>query len=319
MPSSSLLLGLDVGGSTTHLRGEYVDDDGSPPPANRSVRIDRRGPGANPNRVGRAPAVRTLTDLVTDALSSGPSPDRIVLCAGVSGAGRTDAQDALANALQTALSDPTRTVRVEVVHDGRIALDAAYNTESGVVVIAGTGSLVLARTEDGTLHRAGGWGPRLGDPGSGHALGRAGLAAVAAAFDGGPETHLQARLRNAFDIEDRDHLLHALYRGEIDLAAIAPLVIDAAREDDAVATALLTEATNALATQVSWIARHDNSIAPRVTLVGGLIEHSVYTNALRRALDNHVPAWSVAPLDAAPVSGALRRARRRADAPASDP
>ncbi len=307
MPDSTLLIGLDVGGSTTRLRGEYAD------PADPSDLIERRGPGANPNREGRETAVRTLVDLITDALPAA-APDRLVLCAGVAGAGRADEQSALAEALQTALDAPQRSVQVEVVHDGQIALDAAYDAESGVIVIAGTGSLVLARTDDGTLHRAGGWGPVLGDPGSGHALGRAGLRAVAAALDGGPETDLQMRLRDAYDIAGRDQLLTAVYRNDLDVAAVAPLVLDAARADDDVATRLLTDETDALADLVAWLARRVSSVSPRVRLLGGLVDDPLYARTLRRALSDHVPVWSVDRLEMPPVMGALWRARRCAEA-----
>lgn len=309
MSASTLLLGLDVGGSTTHLRGEYVD---APDCADEPTRLDRQGPGANPNRDGRAPALRTLVSLVTDVLADIPSPDRLVLCAGVSGAGRTDDQDAFATALQNALAAPDRTIHVEVVHDGHIALDAAYDTGSGIIVIAGTGSLVLGRDADGALHRAGGWGPILGDAGSGHALGRAALRAVAAALDGGPDTALCSRLHTAFALRTRDQLLEAVYQDEVDVAAVAPLLVDAAHAGDAVASRLLTDATDALAEQVSWIASQNRSIAPRITLLGGLLEAPFYAQALRQALAAVVPEWTVNQLETASVTGALRRARRLA-------
>lgn len=311
MPDTALLIGLDVGGSSTHLRGEYLHTGASAPPSRRRS-IEDHGPGANPNRVGPTTAARTLVTLVTNALPADADTLPLFLCAGVSGAGRVEEQDALTDALRTALEDAGCRPSVEVVHDGCIALDAAYGPESGAIVIAGTGSLVLARARDGTLHRAGGWGPLLGDAGSGHALGRAGLRAVAAAFDGGPATSLRARLQAAADIPDREALLHAVYQETIDIASVAPMVVEAAQNDDAVAARVLADTTAALAEQVGWLADRDFAIVPRLALLGGLVQDDHYTRVLREALQEHVPTWSIEPLGTAPVVGALRRAHRLA-------
>jgi len=66
-----------------------------------------------------------------------------------------------------------------VCGDEEIALDAAFSGGAGILVIAGTGSNVVGRGDDGTLFNAGGWGPVLGDEGSGYWIG---LEAVRAAL-----------------------------------------------------------------------------------------------------------------------------------------
>ena len=63
--------------------------------------------------------------------------------------------------------------------------------EPGVVVIAGTGSIAYGVSQRGVAARAGGWGPTLGDEGSGYWIGRRALAAVMRDADGrGPRTAL---------------------------------------------------------------------------------------------------------------------------------
>lgn len=256
-----------------------------------------------------------LVDLVRESMRDRPIPERIAVCAGVSGAGRAEEQEALTEALHDALSEVARSVHVEVVHDALIALDAAYDTDSGVIVIAGTGSVVLGRTTSGALVRAGGWGHLLGDPGSGYAIGRAGLQAVAEAFDGGEETLLQARLREQRGIEGRDDLIHAVYRDEITMQSVAPLVVEAAAGTDVVASGILDSQAADLTEQVRWLLERDESIAPRITLLGGMLENEHYAGVLRRRLHDHFSDWSVEKLQTEPVTGALRRARRlvRAD------
>lgn len=62
-------------------------------------------------------------------------------------------------------------VPVSVVHDTRLLL-AAGHAETGVAVIAGTGSAAWGINADGEQARAGGWGYLLGDEGSGYWFGR---------------------------------------------------------------------------------------------------------------------------------------------------
>jgi N-acetylglucosamine kinase-like BadF-type ATPase len=298
--TTHFIVGLDAGGSKTLLRGEHV---GHPEP------IERRGPGANPNRVGMEEAAGILVDLIDESLQGRSVPDRISVCAGVSGAGRAEEQEALGEAIRGTLSGPGCTVHVEVVHDALIALDAAYDAESGLIVIAGTGSVALARTVEGRLLRVGGWGHLLGDPGSGYSVGQKGLRAVAAACDGGDATTLRARLREQFGIEDREQLIHAVYQDGISMQDVAPLVVDAAA-DDAVAAGILADEADGLAEQVGWLVDQSDPITPRITLLGGMIQNDRYDRVLRGRLRDHFPDWSVRQLQTEPVTGALRRARR---------
>ena len=301
MPSPPLLVGLDVGASTTRLRAQCPGS---------GDRVERRGPGANPNQTGLDQTATILVNLIEEAIAACPTVDCLAVCAGVAGAGRESEQARLATALRRALTGPERTVHVEVVPDAVIALDAAYDEGSGIVVIAGTGSMVLGRTPDGTLRRAGGWGRALGDDGSGYALGRAGLRAVAAAVDGGPDTALRPRLRDKFGIDDRDSLLDAVYQSDLDVASVAPLVLDAAANGDTIATDCLATQVARLADQVGWLLARDTALPPRLTLAGGLTQNDHYVHHLRRALADRVPDVAVERLRDEPVAGALRRARR---------
>lgn len=274
-----------------------------------SEQVNREGPAANPHRSGVASAARTLASLVREALQAHHSVDRLSVCAGVAGAGRPEEQEALATHLRRVLADDAGAVHVEVVHDARIALEAAFGSGSGLVVVAGTGSVVFGRARDGTMHRAGGWGYRLGDPGSGHAVGRAGLRAVAAAFDGGAATSLRARVDARWGIEGREELFHRVYQDELALQKVAPLVLEAAAEGDSVAAGILTSQADALVEQVGWLLDKAEDIAPRLALLGGMLENDHYAQVLRRSLRVRVPDWSVEVLGQEPVVGALRRAR----------
>jgi N-acetylglucosamine kinase-like BadF-type ATPase len=304
VPAHHVAVGLDAGGSTTQLIAEWEQV---------SERVDRCGPPANPTQVGRTQSVQVLSALVKEATASRGPIGRLAVCAGVAGAGRPDEQRALADRLRRELADEAGAVAVEVVHDACIALDAAFGPESGMVIIAGTGSVVLARTRAGTTRRAGGWGHLLGDPGSGYAVGRAGLRAVAAAFEGGDDTALRARVAEEYGVDDRAALLQGVYQEEWSLQDVAPLVIEAAADGDAVATDILTSQVAGLLRQVEWLLDETTDLAPRVALVGGMVQNEHYAALLRRALADRVPDGSVKVPQDEPVVGALRRARRLKD------
>lgn len=299
--SQRLALGLDAGGTETHLLAEW--DAGAD-------RMERRGPAANLQRAGTDAVVSTLGALIRDVLRERESVGRVAVCAGVAGAGRVDEQEEVQGRLQAALAGAAEEVRVAVTHDAAIALEAAFGSENGLVVIAGTGSVVFGRGGGGTTQRAGGWGHRLGDLGSGHAVGRAGLRAVAAALDGGPRTTLQARVQERYDIGTRAELLRWAYREKTALANVAPLVGAAAAAGDAVAEEILVSQTAALARQAAWVVDAVGDPAPHIAVLGGMLRSEPYAQALRQALRAQMPTASVERLQQAPVAGALRRAHQ---------
>ena len=86
-----------------------------------------------------------------------------------------------------------------IVNDALIALVAGAGASPGVVLISGTGSIAYGVSPHGVAARAGGWGPTLGDEGSGYWIGRRALAAVMRDSDGrGPQTDLTRARARAF-------------------------------------------------------------------------------------------------------------------------
>lgn len=271
----------------------------------------RLGPGVNFQRDGAERGADVLAALIEEVRAAVPEAALAGVVAGVAGAGRADEQAALAGCLRQRLGLAPEALVVE--HDAAIALEAAFGGESGMIVVAGTGSVVLARTEAGALHRAGGWGPGIDDPGSGIALGRAALVAVAADFDGGTPTALRQRLAERYGIATPDDLIAHTYGAGWTMQDLAPLVIEAAEADDWVATRILTTQANALAQQArQLVARAPEPIAPRVALLGGLTGRPTYRACLSEAIRRHLPDREVAPLTRSPVEGALALACRAA-------
>ncbi|MDP9052591.1 MAG: hypothetical protein M3O31_18000 [Acidobacteriota bacterium] len=156
--------------------------------------------------------------------------------------------------------------------DEEIALAAAFPSASGILVIAGTGSNVIGRASDGSLHSAGGWGPILGDEGSGFWIGLEAIRAALRAHDRSHQPHddidhpdnsarLLAEIQRAFNLNSLPELI-ALgnHRGDAnraapDFASLAPVVAHCAEHGNPIAVAILNRAGEQLAAQVALVAR----------------------------------------------------------------
>lgn len=142
-----------------------------------------------------------LEELVRGAGLAGEPIEAMVLGLTSLPAGTAD-RTALAEGLRARLN-----TRVVVLTADAVLAHAAAVGGPGVVLCAGTGTIVLGLAPDGRSVRVDGWGPGLGDRGSAHALGAAGLRSGIAALDGvGPATALTELLR--------------AYLGGLDLAAL---------------------------------------------------------------------------------------------------
>src|ERR1700735_495029 len=70
---------------------------------------------------------------------------------------------------QWAESEIAKTVGGTILLSGdeEIAFEGAFRGGPGILIVAGTGNNVMGRASDGAIYTAGGWGPVLGDEGSG--------------------------------------------------------------------------------------------------------------------------------------------------------
>jgi len=242
------------------------------------------------------------------------------LCVALAGAGRADEQEAIGERLRE-LGAATRSC---VVSDARAALEGAHGGQPGIIVIAGTGSMVLGINHKGVQVRAGGWGHLLGDEGSGYRLVVEGLRAVLRARDGwGPATQLDEGLRAALDLSNWDQVIARAHGGDLDrehIAAAAPAVFAAARSGDQVATDMIRAGASSLGHQVGAVAgRLDMTDDVPVACIGGVFgEVEAMWPHLERAALQHVLSVRRTPPRLSPVLGALLLARRQGGAIVSE-
>src|SRR5438105_659794 len=178
-------LGVDGGASKT---AALVTDD-----SGKCLGDGVAGP-SNHLRVGIETAARNIERAVNKALVTADVASREIHWAycGIAGADHPAHRQEVVDSLSIFFPRGNFTVD----NDARIALTGAIGFGGGVVVIAGTGSVAFGRNEAGTEARAGGWGPTIGDEGSGFGIARNGLSAIVRSYDGrGPATKLTDLLR----------------------------------------------------------------------------------------------------------------------------
>ncbi|RYX84121.1 hypothetical protein EON83_11455 [bacterium] len=173
----------------------------------------------------------------------------------------------------------------------------------GAVLIAGTGANCFGQNQSGQRARADGWGPMLGDRGSGFWLGESGIRAAVAAIDGaGASTPLSGYLLQHFEVPDLNALVGVIYAPTFArdrIAAFVPFVLQAAREGDAVSAQLLSEAGIHLAATARAILKPLG--LEQLALAGGLIENAP---EIRDSLANSLPGIELLQPRYEPVVGA---------------
>jgi glucosamine kinase len=327
-------LGIDGGGTkTTCAVGDEL----------HLLATATAGP-SNIVRVGEAQARESLQQSVRQAcVAAGITPAQVAhTCIGGSGAARPEVAVIVRRSLAEILATP-----IDVVGDMQIALEAAFDTGPGVIVIAGTGSIAYGRDSKGTTARAGGWGFAIGDEGSAHWIGRAAISAVLRAADASsgdllssnlssadlfsantlssalrdgnpksnplPDSSLAAALCNAWAVTSLVDLARAANSiPPPDFAALLPAVTASA---DSLAAQVLSRAGAELAQVAAVVIRRlfakGQTTAVPVAMIGGVFR---YAPLVRQVFYNELCTLDARvelnPQVVEPVEGALRMARR---------
>jgi len=296
-----VLIGVDAGAS--HSTAAVANEHGTV-----LVRADG-APGAMRPGEGAAVAAR-IVETCREALRKAEREIRgDVLIVGAAGVGREEER----LALQAALEDTGLAPRVAVTVDGTIALQSAFGDAPGIVLLAGTGSVAWARLPGGDLTRIGGLGAVAGDQGSGYDLARQALRAVGLSVEGrGRRTTLSARVLARLRLSGLGELVRWATLADIPaIAGLAPEVLAAAEEGDAVAGALVDAGADDLATHVRALAeRFPRGAEVGVALGGSLLARSdAYRRRVVARIIADVPSAAIRPDPVDPVLGAIQLAR----------
>lgn len=301
----SAFLGIDGGGSKT--AAIVVDENMEP------LGEGRAGP-SNHLRVG----IEVARDSVERATLQACATAGVKLTeidyayCGIAGADHPVHRQTLVESLRNLFSGEQFTVD----SDARVALAAGVGIDTpGVVIIAGTGSVAFGRNKRGFEARAGGWGPTLGDEGSGYSIARRGLAAIVRAHDGrGPKTlitDLLCRHHGMCEPRDLPVFVYAPTTHADDIAVYFGIVIEAAMRGDAVAEEIVASEGRDLGLTVAAVIRklemQDEAVSVAFT-GGAFTAGELLTKPLAEQLLQVAPAATVHAALERPVLGAARMA-----------
>jgi N-acetylglucosamine kinase-like BadF-type ATPase len=174
---SDVVLGVDGGGTWT--RSVVMRFDGV------ILGTGNAGP-SNAITIGLDRALSNIIEAVNKAKDSSRVAIFKASVMGLAGASRSKLGDMILANLPNSLGETL------LVSDARSALAGATGLKPGVAAIAGTGSISYGINEEGLEAKAGGWGWRLGDEGSGYTIGKNALIAALQDHDeSGPKTILK--------------------------------------------------------------------------------------------------------------------------------
>ncbi|MDA8310590.1 MAG: ATPase [Actinomycetota bacterium] len=297
------VIGLDIGGSSTRA---LLDEGGT-------AIASAWGPSASLTTAGRAMAAEVLDQVLAElASSSGGLGPIDAVCAGTSGSGADRAVDWLTSRLKELVGrhlgvagNGRHELPVAVVNDARLVL-AAHELESGIALVAGTGSIAVG-VLDGREERAGGWGYLLGDEGSGYWVVREAMRELSRRNDRHEEPGALAEVFGTLPVTD---LLDRFYEAPAPggWAGLAPRVLDA---PDPAAEAICAAAARSLAGLVAEVATAlDWRAALPVVVAGGLgAGHRRLSEATLFEIEARLPGAKAAVATRPSVTGAVRLAR----------
>jgi N-acetylglucosamine kinase-like BadF-type ATPase len=258
------VLGLDGGGTRTVALI-----------ANEKGRVLGRGESgpANYHTAGLAQASANIQSAVTTAIADAGLVPQALTAAFLALAGVDRPGDR--QVMSAAVARLGLTCPVQLDHDAAAALAGATAGSPGAVVIAGTGSIAFAEDGYGNRARAGGYGPLLGDEGSGYDIGRKALVAVLRQEDGrSPATTLTEKIKQRFMLDRMSDLINLVYGNPAplqrpEIAGLAPMVVEAARDGDSIAREILRVAGRELGLMAAAVLQRLQWDADTPVLVAG--------------------------------------------------
>jgi N-acetylglucosamine kinase-like BadF-type ATPase len=292
-------LGIDGGGTKTRcMVGDAKSQLGTGSSSSSKVQ-----------RVGEACARDALASAVHEAcVQAGISPRQIIrTCAGITGSARDEIAGVMRKLLTSIVGG-----EVEIVGDFEVAFDDAFGSGPGVIVIAGTGSIVYGRNVKGEIARAGGWGYPISDEGSGQWIGAEAVRASLRAHDRGQASGLLKELIEKLGAETfEDFIVQLNANPAVDFATLFPAVLAASDAGNSVEAEILTRAGRELADMAGIVIARLDEVSSRIATHGGVLASSaIVRKSFSQELKFRYPRAALLDREVDPARGALERARK---------
>lgn len=270
--SDARVLAVDAGG--TNCRAALCRQDG------KILAYSEAG-SCNYHSIGTSKVKRVLTELLLQLSAGRPQQ---VTCAifGLAGIDTPIDHEVLAPIVREALKTAKITAKdLTIDNDAMLTLEGAVGQNNGILLIAGTGSIACGVRKDGKRSRAGGWGYRIGDEGSGFYIGRAALCQVLCAMDGrAPASAIRSAVLAKMKLNSEFELVSWFYGPQFSVAEVAdltPVILQLAKEGDNEAVKIVRTAIDELVRlAVAVVTQLDLTFEPFEVLLGGSLWKSLF-------------------------------------------
>ncbi len=269
-------LGIDGGGSKTSflLVDEYY---------NEICHIES-GP-SNWLSVGADAAKQAITQGIS-YLTERPN----IVCAGFAGAARHDSAAFYKEVLESLIPE----AQIIIESDAFIASIGAIGVDPGILLIAGTGSIVIGRDKARNMFRIGGWGPYFGDEGSGFWIGREAVREALRSLDLQASTEFSNRIAGRLGLKSISEVVSGWASGKIgvpEIAGLFPEVVSMYPQEPS--KRILTQAASHLRSMVEIASKRVGLDDWRRSLSGSVAAHPVMRELMGLEFEQprHSPEW----------------------------
>ncbi|UQS82085.1 N-acetylglucosamine kinase [Bombilactobacillus folatiphilus] len=288
----SYLIGIDCGG--THIMGQLWQT--------QPEKLLTEVPGEPGNlTLNYDTAVANLEHVLDELLSTCPAaPEQILIgLAGLEASGQ-------ATKLQKQLVAQYH-LPIQLVSDAKLALLNGLQGQDGMLIIAGTGSVIYAR-QQGHFFRNGGWGYILGDEGSAFDIAKTALQQVLKAYDNDTLSSLTQPLLTKLQATDIQDAVHTFYNQDrTQNAQLAMTVANLAQQNNPEAQYIIELCAKKLSQQALNLLHHHQMTLPTKIVLSGsvLLNNQAFQTALKQSIQSQISAIDFLPVSHNNAHGVL--------------
>ncbi|VEU83310.1 N-acetylglucosamine kinase [Acholeplasma hippikon] len=168
----------------------------------------------------------------------------------------------------------TSETKIKVENDMYNALYSGLLFDEGMCLICGTGMVAFGLDKQNNRHKAGGWGYKEGELGSGYHLGMEAIRYMIRCFDGRYQVDSFAKdiafELNLSEASDIIPIMDELHNNRTKVASLAPFVTKYANLDHEFASIIVERATSELALAIEAVFHRLKLHHPKIVIVGSL-------------------------------------------------
>ncbi|KQX65860.1 MULTISPECIES: N-acetylglucosamine kinase [unclassified Paenibacillus] len=307
---------LAVDGGGTKSLCYFFDEHGQ-------IRGQGRSGSCNYQGVGKEAAVRELIHAIRNALEDGKlvgngevgETELETDCAALGIAGldtEYDRRIILALVEEALQHLRIYAKRLIIENDGFAALLGATNGQPGILMIAGTGSIVYGVNDQGVVARAGGWGHRVGDEGSGYWIGKQAIIHILKTWDGRTAPNkLADHILPYLDLKNPEDLFNWTYNSNYSVekvAELSSLVSQAHTQGDQVAKSIMIQAAEQLFTCAKAVIERINLYRQpfQIILQGGVLQNNAFVREyITSQFNTFAPSGQIENKNKEPIFGMM--------------